>query len=123
MEPALADVDLRRLHATSYNSQANTMLCVAETQAPAPNNGSTGNLGSTAVASAGCDNNWAEWNVGTRTQWNIDSQTYIGVDVVYQHPVGDDARRGGSLRLRPTAEGDPGRQRPELVDGSVPRAS
>ena len=22
--------------------------------------------------------------MGTRTQWNIDSQTYIGVDVVYQ---------------------------------------
>ena len=36
------------------------------------------------MAIAGCDNDWAVWNVGTRTQWNIDSQTYIGVDVVYQ---------------------------------------
>ena len=57
------------------------MLCVAE-QAATWHRLVT--LGSTAVATAGCDNNWAVWNVGTRTQWNIDSQTYIGVDVVYQ---------------------------------------
>ena len=31
----------------------------------------------------GCDNNWATGTLATRTQWNIDSQTYIGVDVVY----------------------------------------
>jgi hypothetical protein len=24
------------------------------------------------------------WNIGTRTQWNIDSQTAMGVDIVYQ---------------------------------------
>jgi hypothetical protein len=24
------------------------------------------------------------WTVGTRTQWNIDSSTYLGLDVVYE---------------------------------------
>jgi len=28
--------------------------------------------------------NFAVWNIGTRTQWNIDSQTAMGVDIVYQ---------------------------------------
>jgi hypothetical protein len=60
--------------ATQYNSEANTILCANEL--------SSGMLGGLVVAS--CDNNWAVWNVGSRTQWNIDSQTYIGVDVVYQ---------------------------------------
>ena len=31
----------------------------------------------------GCDNNFAYWTAGTRTQFNIDSQTYVGLDVVY----------------------------------------
>ncbi len=56
------------------------MLCVAE-------NAATAHRITPAVPQwlmLGCDNNWAVWNVGTRTQWNIDSQTYIGVDVVYQ---------------------------------------
>ncbi|HEY1475982.1 MAG TPA: porin [Pseudolabrys sp.] len=62
--------------ATSFNSTANATLCAQE-------NTATFTLASTA-AGLTCDNNWAVWNVGTRTQWNIDSQTYIGVDVVYQ---------------------------------------
>jgi len=60
--------------ATSYNSTANATLCLGE--------GTAAMLGANAVGT--CDNNWAVWNIGTRTQWNIDSQTYIGVDVVYQ---------------------------------------
>jgi hypothetical protein len=63
--------------AVSYNSQANAMLCVLEGGA----NG-TGS-GSTAVATAGCDNNWQAWAIGSRTQWNVDSQTSLGLDVAY----------------------------------------
>ena len=40
-------------------------------------------LGAAMTVANGCDNNWAVWDIGSRTQWNIDSQTYIGVDVVY----------------------------------------
>jgi hypothetical protein len=64
--------------ATTYNATGNAQLCAAET------------LGGGAFGSAfslngtTCNNNFQTWNVGTRTQWNIDSQTYLGVDVVYE---------------------------------------
>ena len=63
--------------AVSYNSQANAMLCVLEGAA----NGA--GSGSTAVAAAGCDNNWQAWAIGSRTQWNVDSQTSLGLDIAY----------------------------------------
>ena len=53
---------------TSYNSTANGELCVLQTG---------------SATTAGCDNNWHYWNVGTRTQFNVNSQTYIGLDVIY----------------------------------------
>ena len=55
---------------TSYNATANNFLCNAE-------------LFSLAVFPGQCNNNWRYWNVGTRTQFNIDSQTYVGLDVIY----------------------------------------
>ncbi len=43
--------------------------------------------GTTALAGMtvanGCNNDWSYWNIGSRTQFNVDSQTYIGLDVVY----------------------------------------
>jgi hypothetical protein len=30
-----------------------------------------------------CDPNWAIGYVGSRTQWNVTSQFYMGVDVIY----------------------------------------
>ena len=56
--------------AESYDSGANATLCGLEAT----------NLGTQTV----CDNNWQMWNVGSRTQFNIDSQTALGVDIVYQ---------------------------------------
>lgn len=52
---------------TSYNSTANGLLCAGF-----------------APGVAGCNMNFAVWNIGSRTQWNIDSQTAMGVDIVYQ---------------------------------------
>jgi porin-like protein len=59
--------------ATSYNATANASLCAVE-------------VASTFAAVAGgtCTNNFQYWTVGSRSQWNVDSQTYIGVDVIYQ---------------------------------------
>jgi len=56
---------------TTYDTTANANLCAVE--APV--------LGM-AVAT-GCNNNWSYYDIGTRTQWNVDSQTYIGLDVIY----------------------------------------
>jgi hypothetical protein len=60
-----------------YGSQANAMLCVQQGQ------GVGTGVGSTAVAAAGCDNNWNTWWIGSRTQWNVTKDFYMGLDVVY----------------------------------------
>ena len=59
----------------SYGSQANAMMCSFE--------GFGAGQGSTATANAGCDNNWNVWWVGSRTQWNVTKDFYMGVDVLY----------------------------------------
>ena len=36
-----------------------------------------------ALGQRGCDNNWNCWWVGTRTQWNVTKDFYMGLDVAY----------------------------------------
>ncbi|MEI9805223.1 MAG: porin [Pseudolabrys sp.] len=67
--------------ATSYNTQANAILCAGE--AAGGFTGAGAGAGSAAVAAAGCNNNNAQYIIGSRTQFNIDSSTYLGVDIAY----------------------------------------
>jgi hypothetical protein len=60
----------------SYGGSANAMLCSFA--------GFGTGFGSTALASAGCDNDWQTWWIGSRTQWNVTKDFYMGVDVLYQ---------------------------------------
>jgi hypothetical protein len=53
------------------------MLCGIE--------GNGTSFGSTAVAGAGCNNNWTTWGIGSRTQWDVTKSFYLGVDVQYQN--------------------------------------
>ena len=57
--------------AVSYNDTANSILCLE------------GPTGAAAAASLGCDNNWQTWWVGSRTQWNVTKDFYMGLDVLY----------------------------------------
>ncbi len=65
--------------ATTYNAVANAQLCNAETTGG-------GALGTAFSIPSGvaCDNNFQVWTIGTRTQFNLDANTYIGLDVVYE---------------------------------------
>ncbi|MFZ0025263.1 MAG: hypothetical protein WAK72_03560 [Pseudolabrys sp.] len=54
----------------SYNSQANNILCSLQ--------GSGTGVGAFALAQPGCDNNWTSWWVGSRTQWNVTKDFYMG---------------------------------------------
>ena len=56
---------------TSYSTGGNNAVCFTQ------------GLTVAGVAVAGCDNDWSYWNIGSRTQFNVDSQTYIGLDVIY----------------------------------------
>ena len=53
--------------AVSYGDTANSLLC----------NGNTG------VVTSGCNMNWQTWWIGSRTQWNVTKDFYMGVDVLY----------------------------------------
>jgi hypothetical protein len=72
----------------SYNSQANALLCAAY---GAPNGAGAG---TTAVAAAGCNNNFSFWGVGSRTQWNVTKTFYMGVDVAYGRIVSATSANG-----------------------------
>jgi len=64
----------------SYNDNANAQLCSANVFGI----GTGAGLGTGALATAGCDNDWNTWWVGTRTQWNVTKEFYMGLDVLYQ---------------------------------------
>jgi len=59
-----------------YNDRGNAMLCAWA--------GNAVGVGTAAVAGAGCDMDWQTWWVGTRTQWNVTKDFYMGLDVLYQ---------------------------------------
>ena len=54
-----------------YGSTANNLICTGTTLAPI------------ATTNIGCDANWNTWWAGSRTQWNITKDFYMGVDVLY----------------------------------------
>lgn len=64
--------------AIRYNATANDLLCGAQTNTTA--NTVNYSVNTTGVA---CNNNWAMWQIGSRTQWNLSSSFYMGFDVVY----------------------------------------
>ena len=59
-----------------YNEQANAIICTRQ------GDGAAG-FGANAVAAAGCSNDWNWWWVGSRTQWNVTKDFYMGLDVAY----------------------------------------
>ncbi len=61
--------------AVSYSDRGNSITCVSQSAG-------TG-LGTTAVAAPGCDNDWLTWWIGSRTQWNVTKDFYMGLDVMY----------------------------------------
>jgi hypothetical protein len=36
------------------------------------------------VATPGCSNDWTSWWIGSRTQWNVTKDFYLGLDIAYQ---------------------------------------
>ncbi len=73
---------------TNYDAQANAILCVLQGQGVG--------AGTTAVAAAGCDNDWSSYFIGSRTQWNVSKDFYMGLDVMY-HVLQSGSGAGGLL--------------------------
>jgi hypothetical protein len=78
--PAVHESFFGGYYAVSYNSgtgSANSMLCAME--------GNGAGIGATAVAGAGCNNNWSTSFVGSRLQWDVTKSFYLGVEGIYDH--------------------------------------
>ena len=72
----------------TYGETANNMLCWAI----GGGNGSIVN--GVPVSNAGCDMNWTTWWAGTRTQWNVTKDFYMGLDVMYSKLEGGSTLNG-----------------------------
>ena len=67
----------------SYNANATTYIC--QNVFLPPQAGAIGNLNPLPNGqNVGCDPDFGIWFVGSRTQWNIRPDFYMGVDLVYQ---------------------------------------
>jgi len=64
-----------------YDSQANDILCSAQSAAGHVTGSGSGTL---AVAAGGCSNNWAIATAGTRFQYDVTKTLYLGVEFLYQ---------------------------------------
>jgi len=67
--------------AVSYNDTANLIACNTNPNAPASN----------------CDNDFSTWWIGSRTQWNVTKDFYMGVDVMYARLQSADWGQRGAL--------------------------
>ena len=67
LEPALADIALRRLRRRQPQQRQPSILCLTE---------------AAGFVSRATDD-WTTWWLGSRTQWNVTKDFYLGVDVMY----------------------------------------
>ncbi len=77
--PAVHEFFYGAYWANSFNSQANAILCTGE------GGGNGIAAGGVFTATAGCNNNWSEWGVGSRLQWDVTKSFYLGLEGIYTH--------------------------------------
>lgn len=65
----------------SYDHTANAILCSL-----AGGGNGTG-VGTAAVATPGCNNDWSTWGASSRLQWDITKTFYVGAEVLYSELI------------------------------------
>jgi len=76
--------------AVSRNATGNGLICAAL----------FGPNGSVTSGATSCDMNFQAWNIGSRTQWNVTKDFYVGVDVIYQKLNSASLNGGAPVTLR-----------------------
>jgi len=80
-----------------YDTSANNMLCALE--------GGAVSIGSAQGATAGCNNNWSTWAIGSRLQWDVTKTFYLGLEVLYEDLKSATPNATGTLVGTPLAFG------------------
>src|SRR5262249_23023931 len=80
----------------NYNNPTNNILCVLVSGSfvTSRRTHNCNRPGSLAAGAVGCENNWKWWFIGSRTQWNVTKDFYLGVDVAYLRVDGMDTSTG-----------------------------
>ena len=73
----------------NYNDAANSIMC---------------GFGGAAVTN-GCDMDWKTWWIGSRTQWNVTKDFYMGLDVLYAKLQSANAGIAGGVALAGSPNG------------------
>ena len=73
-------------------------------------------LGAARLATPGCDNNWTSWWVGSRTQWNVTKDFYMGLDVAYLKFAGHEYAHWSSRWYRVIPATPTSGELPQIVD-------
>jgi hypothetical protein len=79
--------------AVRFDSTANTMMCAGFAAA----------IPGAGTPATGCNMNWNQWDIGTRSQWNITKDFYIGLDVIYSRLETATLGGTGSYTIAPSA--------------------
>ena len=83
----------------SRNATANNILC-QDSLTP-------GQIALFTAGSFACDMDYQVWNIGSRSQWNVTKDFYVGIDVIYSRLQGANINNGalfatsGSSSLTP----------------------
>ena len=70
-----------------HNGAAKDAICATQTSSSSAFQGG-----------AGCDPDWSMWNIGSRSQWNVTKDLYVGLDVIYQKLNSASTRTGTLLQ-------------------------
>jgi porin-like protein len=73
----------------NYNDESNSIMC---------------GFGGAAVTN-GCDMDWKTWWIGSRTQWNVTKDFYMGLDVLYAKLQSANAGIGGGVAFAASPNG------------------
>jgi hypothetical protein len=84
----------------NYNGSANNQLCALEAIG-----GAGVGAGSATAATAGCNNNWSTWALGSRLQWDVTKTFYLGLEVLYEDLKSASPNATGTLVGTPLAFG------------------
>jgi len=83
----------------NHNGAAKTAICTTQ--------GAGAGLSSSAFQGATCNPDWSSWNVGTRSQWNITKDLYVGLDVIYLKLNSATSNAAGTVNLNAASGGKP----------------
>ena len=86
--------------ALDHNAAATAAICSTQ--------GAGVGASNSAFQGANCNPDWSAWNIGSRSQWNITKDLYVGLDVIYMKlNSANSGNAGNTINLASQSGGKP----------------